>query len=106
MEPDQETPDPERRIPLWPKTVGGMIFLGVCLLVGVGLVVIATGPWRVGVVFCGVAVLIASGARSQLGDYSSGMLRVRRKRWVDVSTLTLIGLALITLAITIPNQPG
>lgn len=103
---DAAPPEHPGRILLWPKTIGGVIFLGSCVLVATGLIVVAMGPWRVGVVFIGIAVLIAAGARSQLSDYSSGMLRVRRQRWVDVSTLALVGLALITLAITIPNQPG
>jgi len=96
----------ERRIPLWPKTIGGVIFLGCCLVVGAGLIVVAVGHWRVGVGLMGAALLVAAGARARLSSYASGMLRVRRQRWVDVSTLSLVGLALITLAITIPDQPG
>lgn len=107
-EPEGQVPHPtaERRIPLWPKTIGGVVFLGCCVLVGTGLIIVASGAWRYGVALTGVALLIAAGARSRLSAYASGMLRVRRQRWVDVSTLTLVGLALIALAITIPDQPG
>ena len=106
-EPVQPTAnDSGRRIPLWPKTIGGVIFLAVCAIVGAGLIVVAVGHWRIGVVMIGGSQLIAAAARLQLSPYGAGMLKVRRKRWVDVTMLSLIGLALIALAITIPDQPG
>lgn len=89
-----------------PRPSVGVIFLAVCAIVGAGLIVVAVGHWRIGVVMIGGSQLIAAAARLQLSPYGAGMLKVRRKRWVDVTMLSLIGLALIALAITIPDQPS
>ena len=93
-------------IPGRPETVGGMVYLGVLAAVGVGLAMVAVGSWRTGVVWMGGGLLAAAGGRLVLGDYASGMLRVRRHRLVDVLLLTVTGVAMILLAITIPDQPG
>ncbi|MDP3967592.1 MAG: DUF3017 domain-containing protein [Nocardioides sp.] len=89
-----------------PETVGGVVYLGVLGAVGAGLAMVAVGSWRTGVVWMGAGLLVAATGRLVLGDYASGMLRVRRRRWVDGLLLTVAGVAMILLAITIPDQPG
>lgn len=89
-----------------PETVGGVVYLGVLGVVGVGLAMVAAGTWRTGVVWMGAGLLVAASGRLVLGDYASGMLRVRRQRWVDALLLAVAGVAMVLLAITIPDQPG
>ena len=60
-----------------PQTVGGVVYLAV----------------------------LAAGTRLVLSERGAGMLRVRR-RWSDVLMLTVAGVALIVLAIVVPNQTG
>jgi len=97
-------PGPEpRRIP---STIGGLVYLIVVAIAGVGLVVVALGPWRRGVSLIGFGLLIGALARVLLPDRDAGMLRVRRNRWIDLLMLAGVGTALIVLASVIPNQPG
>lgn len=87
-----------------PSTLGGALYL---VVVGVGLlgVVIAwAGSWRTGVAWLAVALIGAAAARIVLSDDSAGMLRVRRK-WLDAVTLAAVGVVLIVLVVTIPDQP-
>ncbi|GAB3992236.1 DUF3017 domain-containing protein [Nocardioides marmoraquaticus] len=95
-------PDPSRR----PSTFGGVIYLGVCAVAVLALVVVALDQWRRGVTVLGVGLLVAAGARLVLSDHEAGMLRVRRNRWVDAVMLVGVGIALIFLAASIPDQPG
>lgn len=96
-------PSAERR--RHPQTIGGVIYLGVLAMTLVGLVIIIAGPWRGGLRWMGAAVLVAGASRLVLSEHGAGMLRVRR-RWSDVLTLTLVGVALLTLATYVPSQPG
>ena len=98
------TPDGEpRRVP---STLGGLVYLIVVAVSGVGLVVVAVGPWRRGVVLVGCALILGALMRAVLRQRDAGMLRVRRNRWVDVLMLGGTGAALIVLASVIPNQTG
>ncbi len=87
-----------------PQTIGGTVYIGVVAAVAVGLVLVVAGAWRTGLVWMGVAVLVGALARSVLSDRAAGMLRVRR-RWGDVLLLTLAGVALVVLAVIVPDQP-
>lgn len=96
---DQE----RRRIP---STLGGAVYIVVVLVSAVGLAVVAFGPWRRGIALIGMSLILAALMRASLGDRDSGMLRVRRLRWVDVLMLGGAGAALLVLASVIPDQPS
>ena len=87
-----------------PSTVGGLIYQ--CVLGGAvsGVVVAATGPWRTGVSWLAFSLLAAAAARLVLPDADAGMLRVRGKI-LDAAILVSMGVALLVLAATIPDQP-
>ncbi len=95
------TQEPPRR---HPQTIGGVVFLCVVAMTGVGLGLVIAGPWRAGLAWMGAGMLVGAGARAVLSEHSAGMLRVRR-RWPDVLMLTVGGLALIVLAVVVPEQP-
>jgi hypothetical protein len=88
-----------------PQTFGGVVYLAVVAMTLVGLAITAAGPWRSGVSWIGSGLLLAALARLVLGERSAGMLRVRRK-WSDVLMLTVAGVALLVLAVIVPDQPG
>ena len=87
-----------------PQTLGGVVFLAVLGSAAVGLLLVALGPWRAGLTWIGVGLLVAAGTRLVLSDRRAGMLRVRR-RWSDVLMLVVAGVGLIVLSIVVPNQP-
>ncbi len=97
-------PDEERR--RIPSTLGGLVYLVVVAASGVGLAIVAFGPWRRGIALIGMALVLAALMRASLSDRDAGMLRVRRHRWVDVLMLGTVGVALLVLASVIPNQVG
>ena len=70
----------------------------------VGLWITARGDWRLGVRWLAVSLLVAAGLRLVLPARDAGMLAVRR-RWVDVTLLTVVGVSLLVLTATIPDQP-
>jgi hypothetical protein len=86
-----------------PQTLGGVVYLSVLAASLVGLGIVAAGAWRTGVSWIGTGLLVAAAARLLLSERGAGMLRVRR-RWSDVLMLTVAGIALIVLAIVVPNQ--
>ena len=88
-----------------PQTLGGVVYLAVLAASLLGLGIVAAGAWRTGVSWIGAALLVAAAARLLLSERGAGMLRVRR-RWSDVFMLTVAGVALIVLAIVVPNQSG
>jgi hypothetical protein len=88
-----------------PSTLGGLVYLGVLAAALTGVVIAAAGAWRTGVGWLGVSLLAAAGARLALPDDNAGMLRVRRKL-LDALLLTGLGVSLLFLAATIPDQPG
>jgi hypothetical protein len=98
---DPVTETPFRR----PQTFGGVVYLAVVAMALVGLAIIVAGPWRTGMVWIGSGLLVAATVRLVLSERGAGMLRVRRK-WSDVLMLTVAGVALIVLAVIVPNQPG
>lgn len=88
-----------------PSTLGGVIYLAVLAAAIIGIVISATGAWRTGVSWLGLALIAAATARVVLPDANAGMLRVRRKS-LDAVILAGAGAVLLFLATTIPNQPG
>jgi hypothetical protein len=87
-----------------PQTLGGVVYLVVLGAAFVGLGIVVAGAWRTGIVWMGAGLLLAAATRLTLSERGAGMLRVRRK-WSDVTMLTCAGLALIVLAVIVPNQP-
>ena len=106
-EPEEDPGDPERR-PVTeikkPSTVGGVIYLCVLGAAVAGVGIAATGPWRTGVSWLAFALLAAAAARLALPDHDAGMLRVRGKI-LDAGILIAMGVAILVLAATIPDQP-
>ena len=92
---------PDRR----PQTIGGAVYLIVVATALSGLAITVLGAWRTGVVWMGISLLVGGAARLVLPERKAGMLRVRRKT-SDVVMLLLAGIALIVLAVVVPNQPG
>ena len=96
-------PQPEHSLaPRKPRTLGGVVYLGVLVATVVGVVVVALGEWRAGLTTIGVAVLVGGGVRLVLPNDRAGMLGIRRKL-IDVLTLLALGGALVVLAAIIPD---
>ncbi len=96
----EEGPGPDRR----PQTIGGAVYLVVVAIALTGLAITVLGAWRTGVVWMGVSLLVGGTTRLVLPERKAGMLRVRRKP-SDVAMLLLAGVALVVLAIVVPDQP-
>ena len=90
---------PRRR----PQTLGGVVYLVVVAMALVGLVITSAGPWRTGVSWIGVGLLVGSASRLVLPERQAGMLRVRR-RASDVAMLAIAGVGLLVLAAVVPDQ--
>ena len=88
-----------------PQTVGGVVYLAVLAASLVGLGIVAAGAWRTGVSWIGAGLLLAAGTRLVLSERGAAPAASRR-RWSDVLMLTVAGVALIVLAIVVPNQTG
>ncbi|WP_067435371.1 DUF3017 domain-containing protein [Nocardioides jensenii] len=88
-----------------PSTLGGVIYLAVLAGALIGVCVAGTGAWRTGVSWLSLSLLAAAAARLALKDDDAGMLRVRRKG-LDATILVVMGVALLALVATIPDQPG
>ena len=74
--PQPEQPSGRRR---WPtSTFGGLIYLVVVAVTGVGFGLVAFGPWRRGITVVGIGFLFAAGMRLIIGEDEAGMLRVTR----------------------------
>ena len=73
------------------------------LLVGLtGLVVLTFYDWRNGVLVFAAGVVLAGLLRAVLTDSTAGLLRVRG-RMFDTTLLVLVGLAIATLGLIVPN---
>lgn len=89
----------------YPQTVGGAVYLLVVTTALTGLVITTVGPWRAGVAWIGISVVLGSLARLLLPERQAGMLRVRRKG-PDVVLMLLTGVALVVLSVVVPDQRG
>lgn len=92
----------ERR---YPSTLGGAFYLFFLAVVMAGLVVVVLSDWRLGIRIMSGALLGAAAARLMLPSRDAGMLAVRN-RGIDVMVLVGLGVAMIWLAGSIPDQPG
>jgi asparagine N-glycosylation enzyme membrane subunit Stt3 len=87
-----------------PQMFGGAVYLVVVAMAVAGLAMTAAGAWRTGVSWMGAGLLVGSASRLVLPERRAGMLRVRRK-FADVGMLTLAGIALLVLAVVVPDRP-
>ncbi|MGA8211583.1 MAG: DUF3017 domain-containing protein [Nocardioidaceae bacterium] len=87
-----------------PQTLGGVVYLAVLAAAALGLGIVAAGAWRTGLSWIGAGLLLAALFRAMLSERGAGMLRVRRK-WTDITMLTVAGVALVVLSVVVPNQP-
>ena len=98
-------PDPEHSLaPRKPRTVGGFVYLVVLGTAGAGLALVAFGPFRTGLVIMGAGLVFGALGRLVIPSDRAGMLGIRR-RFVDVTTLLLLGGGLFVLAVVIPDRP-
>jgi hypothetical protein len=86
-----------------PSTTGGLVYLVVAGTLAVGLVIVALGPWRSGVIVMATALTLAFLARAVLPDERAGMLRIRR-RFVDLTTLAICAGSMFVLVAAIPGR--
>ncbi len=100
--PDEEALEPEPR--RHPSTIGGLLYLVVLATTGVGIGIAWTGDWRLGVKWVGAALILGAVARLVLRRRDAGMLAVRN-RAVDAVLLSGVGVIMIFLSESIPNQP-
>ena len=88
----------------YPSTIGGAFYLVVLAVTGIGVGIVTTGSWRVGVRWIAAALIFAALVRAVLPARDAGMLAVRR-RWLDCLMLAGVGATLLFLATSIPDQP-
>jgi len=88
----------------YPSTIGGIFYLVVLAATAVGIGIVSTGDWRPGIRWIAGGLILAAAARLILPARDAGMLAVRH-RLVDCLMLAGVGVLLIFLASTIPNQP-
>lgn len=84
-----------------PNSPWALVAVMAVVLMGVAQMVF--GLWRGGAIFVGGAAVLAALLRVVLPEHLAGLLAVRR-RWIDVLALTLIGVAIIVMALQVP--PG
>lgn len=102
MAPAEVPEDPPAR--RYPSTLGGACYIAVLLVVGAGLVIAGVGEWRVGLRVVAGGLGAAALLRLVLPERDAGMLAVRH-RFLDVGILVGVGIALVLLAGSIPEQP-
>ncbi len=99
-------PDPEHSLaPRKPRTVGGVVYLGVLAVTLGGVTLVAFDRWRLGLAVVGGALLCGALARLVIPKANAGMLGMRPKL-VDALIFAGLGAALVTLSRVIPNGPG
>lgn len=101
VEEAEEVPHSLR--PRKPRTLGGLVYLAVLAGTVAGLTLVVLDRWRAGLVGVGISLLVGALGRLVLRDESAGMLGIRRK-FVDVTTLTVLGTAIVVLALLIPDR--
>lgn len=97
--------DPEDGTDRRPQTIGGGVYLLVVASALTGLAITVLGAWRTGVIWIGAGLLVGGAVRLVLPERQAGMLRVRGKG-SDVTMMLLVGVALVVLAVVVPDQPG
>ena len=99
---EHQAREEERR---YPSTIGGAFYLLVLATAAVGIVIVWTGDWRLGMRCLAGALCFAALLRLVLPARDAGMLAVRN-RFFDAVLLGGVGVAIFFLVTTIPNQPG
>jgi hypothetical protein len=89
----------------YPSTIGGAFYLLVLAMGAVGIAIVWSGDWRLGIRSLAGGLCFASLLRLVLPARDAGMLAVRN-RFFDAILLGGVGAALFFLASTIPDQPG
>lgn len=87
----------------YPSTLGGLVYLVVLAVAAGSLLLAWLVDWRVGLSLFGASLVSAAVARVVLDDVDAGMLAVRKK-WFDALLFTVMGVAIIALALTIPSR--
>jgi hypothetical protein len=98
----EEPYSPTRR--WFPSRVGGIFYLAILGATIVGLGIVASGAWRNGVRLIAAGLIVAAVLRLVLPEPQAGMLAVRH-RLLDATILAGLGVAIVFLASSIPNQP-
>lgn len=91
----------ERR---YPSTIGGAFYLLILITSAIGLGIVVSGNWRLGVRWLAASLMAGSALRLLLPERDAGMLAVRH-RFIDCTLLAGVGGALFWLASSIPDQP-
>jgi membrane protein YdbS with pleckstrin-like domain len=91
------------KVPL-PRSRGSQIYLLLLVGVAVGLVLVAFGAWRAGLMVVGVTFVLGAIARVVVPPDHVGMLRVRGRTF-DIVWMTLLGGSLALLALLVPPGP-
>jgi hypothetical protein len=89
--------------PRKPRTVGGVVFLGVLATTLLGVLIVMAGRVQAGLSTAGAGLVLGALARLLLPPQQSGMLGVRRKL-IDVSTMVVLGGGLLVLAVVIRER--
>ena len=89
----------------YPSTIGGLFYLCVLAAAAVGIGIVWSGNWRLGVRWLSAALLTAATLRLVMPERDAGMLAVRH-RFVDCFLLGGVGGILLFLAQSIPDQPS
>jgi hypothetical protein len=97
-----EEQEEERR---YPSTIGGAFYLIVLAVAAVGIAIVWSGDWRLGIRCLAGGLCFAAVLRLVLPARDAGMLAVRN-RFFDAFLLGGVGVAIFFLAATIPNQPS
>jgi hypothetical protein len=98
----EEHEQEERR---YPSTIGGAFYLLVLALGAVGIAIVWSGDWRLGIRCLAGGLCFAALLRLVLPARDAGMLAVRN-RFFDAVLLGGVGAAIFFLATTIPNGPS
>ncbi len=88
-----------------PRSRGSQFYLVQLVVVAAGLVLLGLGSWRLGVAVVGGSFVVGAVARLVVPVEHTGMLRVRSKVF-DMTWMILVGVALVLLALVIPDQPS
>lgn len=88
-----------------PRSRGSQIYLLLLLGVVAGLMMVASGPWRAGLMVVGGTFVLAALARVLVSAEHVGMLRVRSKAF-DIFWTASLGISLSLLALLVPPGPS
>ena len=88
-----------------PRSRGSQFYLLLLFGVGVGLLMVISGPWRAGLMVVGATFVVGALTRVVVPADHVGMLRVRSKAF-DIFWTATLGVSLIALALLVPPGPS